>query len=145
MKARRHWPLCGEFTGEFSAQMASNAENVSIWWRHHDDGVMTWTRILQYCFFVRGIHQPWADSLCKGVELPIVWDAMTLMRCHCYDRGALYSRVCIAKSFAFNAWASMRHVISTKVFVTEKLHHVWNEMEMQACTMWNKTVPIVTI
>ena len=23
-------------TGEFLAQMASNAENVSIWWRHHD-------------------------------------------------------------------------------------------------------------
>ena len=23
-------------TGEFSALMASNAENVSIWWRHHD-------------------------------------------------------------------------------------------------------------
>ena len=23
-------------TGEFSAWMASNAENVSIWWRHHD-------------------------------------------------------------------------------------------------------------
>ena len=22
-------------TGEFSAQMASNAENVSTWWRHH--------------------------------------------------------------------------------------------------------------
>ena len=37
-KAPRHWPLCGEFTGtgEFPAQMASNAENVSIWWRHHD-------------------------------------------------------------------------------------------------------------
>ena len=29
---------CGEFTrtGEFPAQMASNAENVSIWWRHHE-------------------------------------------------------------------------------------------------------------
>ena len=26
-------------TGEFPAQMASNAENVSIWWRHH---VMRW-------------------------------------------------------------------------------------------------------
>ena len=25
-------------TGEFPAQMASNAENVSIWWRHHDKG-----------------------------------------------------------------------------------------------------------
>ena len=45
--APRQWPLwnspvtgefpaqCGEFTGEFPAQWASNAENVSIWWRHH--------------------------------------------------------------------------------------------------------------
>ena len=24
--------------GEFPAQMASNAENVSIWWRHHEVG-----------------------------------------------------------------------------------------------------------
>ena len=23
-------------SGEFPAQMASNAENVSIWWRHHE-------------------------------------------------------------------------------------------------------------
>ena len=30
-----YWTIySGEF-GEFSAQMASNAENVSIWWRHH--------------------------------------------------------------------------------------------------------------
>ena len=38
IKAPRHWPLCGEFTGtgEFPAQMASYAENVSIWWRHHE-------------------------------------------------------------------------------------------------------------
>ena len=25
------------WTGEFRAQMASNAENVSIWWRHHEN------------------------------------------------------------------------------------------------------------
>ena len=32
-----HWPFVGNSpgTGEFPAQMASNAENVSIWWRHH--------------------------------------------------------------------------------------------------------------
>ena len=36
--APRHWPLCREFTGEFPVQMASNAENVSIWWRHHEKG-----------------------------------------------------------------------------------------------------------
>ena len=28
-------------TGEFPAQMASNAKNVSIWWRHHDKGPVT--------------------------------------------------------------------------------------------------------
>ena len=37
IKAPRHWPLCGEFTGDRwnPAQRASYAENVSIWWRHH--------------------------------------------------------------------------------------------------------------
>ena len=40
VKAPRHWPLCREFTGtgEFPAQRACNAENVSIWWRHHAFG-----------------------------------------------------------------------------------------------------------
>ena len=33
IKAPRHWwPV----TSEFPAQRASNAENISIWWRHHD-------------------------------------------------------------------------------------------------------------
>ena len=27
--------------GEFPAQMASNAENVSLWWRHHDDDTIS--------------------------------------------------------------------------------------------------------
>ena len=35
INALRHWPWWREFTGEFPAQRASNAENVSIWWRHH--------------------------------------------------------------------------------------------------------------
>ena len=34
MKAPRHLPLGGEFTSD-TIQKASNAENVSIWWRHH--------------------------------------------------------------------------------------------------------------
>ena len=40
-KPRVNWPLCGEFTGdgEFPAQMASYAEDVSIWWRHDVEGV----------------------------------------------------------------------------------------------------------
>ena len=30
-------------TSEFLAQMASNAEKVSIWWRHHIDSYITTT------------------------------------------------------------------------------------------------------
>ena len=38
IEAPRHWPLCGNspVTCEFPAQMTSNAENVSVWWRYHD-------------------------------------------------------------------------------------------------------------
>ena len=36
--------MCGEFTGtgEFLAQRASYAENVSIWWRHHGEMARIW-------------------------------------------------------------------------------------------------------
>ena len=34
-------------TGEFSAQMASYAENVSIWWRHHGITRPTWVGVPQ--------------------------------------------------------------------------------------------------
>ena len=37
-------------TGEFPAQRASNAENVSIWWRHH-----------VACCCDRLFHDPWRD------------------------------------------------------------------------------------
>ena len=56
-QAPRHWPLCGEFTetGEVPAQRASNAENVSIWWRHHDDdGSSPIQAQLQY--FIKCLH-----------------------------------------------------------------------------------------
>ena len=47
IKAPRHWPLCGEFTGtdEFPAQRASYAENVSIWWRHHEAFLLSFKQI----------------------------------------------------------------------------------------------------
>ena len=41
IKAPRHWPLWGEFP----AQKASNAENVSIWWRHNEyQGIRYWVK-----------------------------------------------------------------------------------------------------
>ena len=37
IKSPRHWPLWGLSTGErwIPSQITNNAENISIWWRHH--------------------------------------------------------------------------------------------------------------
>ena len=54
----RHWPLCGEFTGtgEFPAQRASYAENVSIWWRHHEIAPVTTPKLLCNNMAIYRIH-----------------------------------------------------------------------------------------
>ena len=43
IKAQRHWPLWGEFTGNRSilhTKGHSNTEKVSIWWRHHVHSIL---------------------------------------------------------------------------------------------------------
>ena len=39
IKTLRHWPLCGEFAGDrwIPRTKASDAENVSIAWRHYEN------------------------------------------------------------------------------------------------------------
>ena len=44
-------------TGEFPAQMASNAENVSIWWRHYDKWIRSWVRWVAMAINNRGYCQ----------------------------------------------------------------------------------------
>ena len=55
IKAPRHRPLCGEFTGSrwFPRKGASYAKNVSIWWRHHE----LWHNLLMHVFLTR-----WVDK-----------------------------------------------------------------------------------
>ena len=49
-------------TGEFPAQRASNAENISIWWRHHISVIVSWHgNIFCIADFVRAIH--WASNV----------------------------------------------------------------------------------
>ena len=45
-----HWPFFVEFIGDrwIPAQGASNAENVSIWWRHHGIDEL-WFGVLKFC------------------------------------------------------------------------------------------------
>ena len=50
-------------TGEFPAQMASDAENVSIWWRHHAEWPPFWQTIVSDAFAWMKIVAFWWDEL----------------------------------------------------------------------------------
>ena len=70
IKAPRHSPLCGEFTGtgEFPAQMARNAEKVSIWWRLHGTLVFTITSTVGISMAIVFIPRKAVDV---SVKMPI--------------------------------------------------------------------------
>ena len=52
-------------TGEFPAQMASNVENVSIWWRHHGDVTVVYTVYLQV-----STHLTWSADTTYSLAKP---------------------------------------------------------------------------
>ena len=64
--------LCAENspgTGEFPAQMASNAENVSIWWRHHGDLPQhTKCLLISYMEALRTLAVFYVTVIHKGLE-----------------------------------------------------------------------------
>ena len=64
-----HWPLWGNspMTGEFPSQRASNTENVSIRWRHHD-GQWNLTSMTPHTFpFVNNSNDGTLCGLLNGV------------------------------------------------------------------------------
>ena len=65
IKAPRHWPLWGEFP----AQRASNAENVSIWWHHHEHSLLQFDmKGTRYQWsFVSEMHRSAVDSPTESV------------------------------------------------------------------------------
>ena len=50
LRATGLWEGNPLMTSEFPAQMASNAENVSIWWRHHSIADICGAKSLSWCF-----------------------------------------------------------------------------------------------
>ena len=72
-------------TGEFPAQMASNAENVSIWWRHH---AKWWPFCAGRVEFDRGLHLVWCrysprrslitSPMCTCLRMPVAISELIL-------------------------------------------------------------------
>ena len=52
-------------TGEFPAEMASYAENVSIWWRHHDPSVN---------YFITGSAERFSSGRLHTAQLIVNWE-----------------------------------------------------------------------
>ena len=74
IKAPRVTGLCegnSPVTGEFPAQRASNAENVSIWWCHHDVS-LRWF-ILHPCYKLHCVPFRYAQCLCQVVGFFVPW------------------------------------------------------------------------
>ena len=70
-------------TGEFSAQMASYAENVSIWWRHHVMGLIKSPSHKRPVIRSFDIVRDVLNKLLKKHTTLRIWDAMTPMWRHC--------------------------------------------------------------
>ena len=83
-------------TGEFPSQMASNAENVSIWWRHHV-AVVSWTWLLI------------TDGLSRyGISLKCLLPKSSAFECNNVTRFK-----CFALSLSFheyNRWGMQVHL-----------------------------------
>ena len=70
-------------TGEFPAQMASYAENVSIWWRHHEFLMLTQHPLnpFQMYQYKSCIGQKWIDCCSRGKYVTILF-VMIMKFCH---------------------------------------------------------------
>ena len=65
--------LCGDFTGDrwIPAQMASNPENVSIWWRHHEGLLFSFYHISGSRWTLKRIYVIISHKdLCKTYHIP---------------------------------------------------------------------------
>ena len=82
IKVSLHWPLWWKFTmtGEFPVQRASNAENVSIWWLHHESRPC----IPNNCAITLRFWRSW-QSYCRGVCNGSKWQNACCGRQRCNE------------------------------------------------------------
>ena len=95
IKAPRNWPLWGEFTADrWIPRTNSNAENVSIWWRHHG---------CAYIFTARGRKGgvSWAITRTCCIQEEVIWRELMRFR---DTRSTIFSS-------SGQLWY-MRHVVS---------------------------------
>ena len=111
-------------TGEIPAQMASYAENVSIWWRHHVDVVNQLVGRYRYATCSRYL----AVSSLREIRKYTPWLAPWVMGCllwiHCHDQTLAF----------FPAWCVKYHAIRPRS--SENPQYYIGEMSISIWVKW---------
>ena len=83
-----HWgPVNSPLPGEFPTRRASNVENVSIWWCHHDPfsgmhfTICLWTHNWNFLTFFFCFHECWFLFSNQVTILPSCSDIWHILRC----------------------------------------------------------------
>ena len=111
--------LCAGYspvTGECPAQMASNAENVSFWWRHHEDGLSSYEIPYDRLIVIMGRPTPVrrhfdiekaaysSHIIIKHALQHSVYALADNLSSHCSDRKVYYVIVYCNKTFVCVFW-----------------------------------------
>ena len=121
-------------TGEIPVQMASNAEHVSIWWRHHDSSVCIHIRQCKpiYAFVIISQNRDAKILLSYFVKRPFIphslWQECLLTRWHSPSHGIEQVH---PGYFGINLFENDRRLVSIAMFLTtlthrefiQKMHH----------------------
>ena len=106
IKAPRHWPLWGDFP----SQRASNAENVSIWWRHHC--------FCRYCDWVYDVTERVVPGRQRDYCEPLPKNApVSDVKKSAYCCLQILIQNCVLRNIQFNAYSGNegRHLQETHV------------------------------
>ena len=130
-------------TAEFPAQMASNAENVFIWWRHH---VCAWYLLLAHTTFIEV-----AISVSKWIFIVLVWylkihEWPTTTELRLQEGGGTYEKLikayCIRTIFNGYAtgrwWHNLRSTVHGQQKHTPPLRTLGKPSMCVICVEWSK-------
>ena len=111
-------------TGEFPAQMASSAENVSIWWRHHISGVLHLSQFIsssEKCENVLEMHHFFIKGEAPGIE----WQVLVRTGVGEHDGGRYRGANHVLCRIEYN-WCFRKHRVQ---------HYSWSTPQ-EVCTLF---------
>ena len=129
-------------TGEFPAQMASNAENVSIWWRHHDSLLPRMSNILHRTLTRHlSSSKPWSqcDPIWSKHRVNPIWENGWLFpQNHIYiyiTNGFLMRHNFVRITFSWDWWSPWKKVRYELANTVSVMNSLRSQIEFKICAV----------